>query len=249
MTLRRTCSSAGWTRRPPWLARRKQWISEYGGGGRLSNGRLRPRAVGAVQGRLSDSPDLAEHPQGVGQHPRSRSASLKQGRTTVRAGRARTGREPAPGPSALRCWLVLCPDGAAASASAVTSLTPSQLSVGGVGARKGDPGESPPLRVVPGPIRSGVREPSLAYTPRRRRAPATRLAAPSPSRARAANSIGTDAAPATGWPGETSLGDSRRRRRRHDVRRSRQVERRRRPMRYTRFCAVRPTSHSPLFTP
>jgi hypothetical protein len=39
----------------------------------------------------------------------------------VRAGRA------------LRCRLVLCPDGAAASASVVTSLTPSQLNVGGVG--------------------------------------------------------------------------------------------------------------------
>ena len=31
--------------------------------------------------------------------------------------------------------------------------------VGGIGTRKGDPGELPPLRVVPGPIRSGVREP------------------------------------------------------------------------------------------
>jgi hypothetical protein len=36
--------------------------------------------------------------------------------------------------------------------------------------------------------------------------------------------------------GETSSGDSRQRRWRHDIRRSRLVGRRRRPMRYTRFC-------------
>ena len=43
-----------------------------------------------------------------------------------------------------------------------------------------------------------ARNPQLGYARRRRRAPANRLAAPSPNKARAANSIGSDAAPVKG---------------------------------------------------
>jgi hypothetical protein len=69
MTLRPPCRPPdGLEARRCWR-RRKQWLGKHGGGGRLSNGQLRPRAVGAIQGRLPDGPDLVEHPQGVGQHP------------------------------------------------------------------------------------------------------------------------------------------------------------------------------------